>query len=107
MHFLYIGISSRQNEVERILSCSCTALCYIFEYIYIGQIAIDIEVLGFLLTCKIRPNILSVHKVRLAEAVEDPATSLNVMGSESHCEQDFFILYFFGGGLSMRSLRVD
>ena len=27
------------DEVERILSCTCTVLCYIFEYIYIGQIA--------------------------------------------------------------------
>ena len=26
------------DEVERILSCKCTDLCYILEYIYIGQI---------------------------------------------------------------------
>ena len=27
------------DEVERIWSCKCTALCYILEYIYIIQIA--------------------------------------------------------------------
>ena len=27
------------DEVERILSGTCTALCYMLEYIYIGQIA--------------------------------------------------------------------
>ena len=26
------------DEVERILSCKCTVLCYILEYCYIGQI---------------------------------------------------------------------
>ena len=39
MYFLYMGISSKYDEVERILSCTCTALCKICEYIYIGQIA--------------------------------------------------------------------
>ena len=39
MYFLYIGISSRRDEAGRILSCTCTALCYILGYIFIGQIA--------------------------------------------------------------------
>ena len=35
MYFFYIGLNSRHDEVKRILSCTCTAVCYILEYIYI------------------------------------------------------------------------
>ena len=46
------------DEVERILSCIWTALCYILEYIYIGQIAKDVHAMCLLLKCKTRSNTL-------------------------------------------------
>ena len=36
---VYIGICWRHDEVERILPCTCTALCYILEYMFIEQTA--------------------------------------------------------------------
>ena len=37
--YIHWYIKFENDEVERILSCSCTVLYYILEYIYIGQIA--------------------------------------------------------------------
>ena len=59
MYFRYQSIywhEFENNEVERISSFTCTTLCYILKYIYIGQIAKRRT--STVLAINIRPNTL-------------------------------------------------
>ena len=58
MYFLYIGISTRHDKVERILSCIFTAMCYMLKYIYIGRIAKRRGSPVFAFNVQTRPNTL-------------------------------------------------
>ena len=61
MYFLYKCIhwyKFENDEVDRILSCKCSVLCYILEYSYIVQIA-KRRTSPVLSTCKTRSSILS------------------------------------------------
>ena len=61
MYFQYQCIhwfKFENDEVEHILSCKCTVLCYILGYIYIVQIAKRRTRPVFTFNMQTRPNIL-------------------------------------------------
>ena len=61
MYFRYqciLWYKFENDEVERILSCKCTVLGYILEYIYIIQIAKGCRSHVFAFNVQPRPNIL-------------------------------------------------
>ena len=59
----------KDDEAERILSCTCTVLCYILENINIWQIVKDAQVLCWLSTCK-NDQILSVFRLLIMLLLE-------------------------------------